>query len=84
MLRGDGTEFRRSSNKEMKYSSRVDEKNGSQSCWFTSYGHYNVKNGSFFVISADNSKNWLTVSASERSYLALLENPMYSRILRYH
>ena len=84
MLRGDGTEFRRSSNKEMKYSSRVDDKNGSQSRWFTSYGHYNVKNGSFFVISPDNSKNWLTVSASERSYLALLENAMYSWILRYH
>ena len=43
-----------------------------------SYGHYSAKNGSFFVFSADDSKKSVTVlakyvSASKKSYLALLQ-----------
>ena len=54
-----------------------------------SYVHQNVKNGSFFVFSADRSKKSVTVSAkytnvSERSYLANSENAMYYWVLGYN
>ena len=56
---------------------RIDEKNG-VTCLFImlasqSYGYQNVKNGSFFVFSADDAKKLVTVRAKilsppERSY----------------
>ena len=53
------------------------------------YGHQNVTNSLLFVFSADDNKKPVTVwakysNASERSYLALLENAMYYWILSYH
>ena len=39
---------------------RVDEKNGCHSSSYVysqSYGHYNVKNGSFYVLKAEYSQN---------------------------
>ena len=51
--------------------------------------HQNVKNGSFFVSSADASKKSVTVwtkylRVSERFYTALSGNAMDCWILRYH
>ena len=59
---------------------------------FPSYDNWNVKNGSFFVFSADASEQSVTVwtiylfgsERSYRSYLALQENAMDSWILSYH
>ena len=56
--------------------------------YLSSY-YQNVRNGSFFVFSADASKKsvtaWRTfLRASERSYLALSKNPMDCWILSYH
>ena len=53
-----------------------------------SYGHENVKNGSFFVFSTGDSKKSVTVwikylRTSEKSYLALSENAMDCWILSY-
>ena len=47
------------------------------------------KNGSFYVLSAEYSKKSVPVwaiylNASERSYLALLQNTMDYRVLSYH
>ena len=57
--------------------------------YFWSYGHENVKNGSFFVFFPYNSKKLVTdwveyLSASERSYLALSENGMGYCVLINH
>ena len=53
-----------------------------------SYGHWNVKNGSFFVFSADGSKKSVIVlanylNASEWSYWVLSENGMIHRLWSY-
>ena len=53
------------------------------------YGHQNVKDGSFYVLSAEDSKNSVPVWArylntSERSSFALLQNTMDYGVLRYH
>lgn len=71
---------------------RVDEKHGVICLVATFnqiYGHYNIKNGPFFVFCAGDSQKIFTVwanyfSASERSYLALAENVMNCWILSYH
>ena len=48
---------------------------------FQSYGHQNIRNDSFFVFSADDSKKSVTIwekhlAAPERSFLFLSENGM--------
>ena len=53
-----------------------------------SYSHQNVKNGLFFVFSADNSKKSVKVwakylSASKKSYWVLSENGMVNRLWSY-
>ena len=55
--------------------------------YFQSYGNLNVKNGSFFVFSADDSKKLVTVlakdlGAPERSRV-LSENSMVNRLWNY-
>ena len=52
-------------------------------------GHWNVKNGLFFVFTVNGTRKSGTVWAkyscsSERSYLTLLENAMYYWVLNYH
>ena len=51
-----------------------------------SYGHWNLKNDSFYVLSYKKSVLvWARyLNASERSYLVLLQNNMYSGVLTYH
>ena len=54
--------------------------------YFWCYGHYNVKNGSFFAFSADDSKKLVTIwgkyfSESGRPYLALSGNATYGFVI---
>ena len=63
---------------------RVDEKYGT----FV-YLSLNVKNGLFFVFSADDSKKSVTVwekylGVTERSYLALSESAVHYWVLSYN
>ena len=80
-----GTEFWRSANAEMKYTTGiarsrskkwVQKRKNCYHIYFWCYGHYNVKNGSFFAFSADDSKKSVTIwgkyfSESERPCLVL-------------
>ena len=79
-------------NKQTDRAQRVDEKkqgHSSSYVYFQSYGHWIVKNGWFYVLSAGYSKMLVPVwarhfSASERSYLFLSENTMVYVLRSYH
>ena len=91
-----GIIFWRSWNPKMKYTNWSSsksrwEKRGHLSRYHVnsqSYGHENVKNGSFFIFSADDSKILVLVWAShlnapERSYSVLSENGVVNRLWSY-
>ena len=90
-----GIEILSFGNAKMKYinvcssKSRWEKRGYSSSyVYFRSYGHKNVKNDSFYVLSAKCSKKSVPVSAryldpTEKSCLTLLENTADHGVLSY-
>ena len=73
-----GIEFWRPWNAKMKYTNRITESFVQLSCllWNLYSGHWNVKNGTFFVFSMDNGEMFWAkcLSAPGRSYWVLSES----------